>query len=103
AVVVRAEVDPLPVVREARHDVFALFGRQAARFAALGVDDVNVGATFRARVEDDLPPVRRPARATHQRPIEGSELHAAPAIACTDPDFSTPGTIGDKNYLLTIR
>src|SRR5262249_23608453 len=70
AATIRAKVDPLPVARPTRHYVFGGFGRQPARFAAFDVDDVNVGAIFRARIEDDLSPVRRPAWRPRNQMIE---------------------------------
>src|SRR6266849_3597702 len=66
----RGKVDEPPVVRPAWHHVVpTVFEEQPGR-AAFGADGVDHRAPVLARIKDDLPPVRRPARRTDRPAAE---------------------------------
>ena len=70
---------------------------------AVGADQVNLRVAFWTRIESELPAIRRPAGVAGNRAAKVRQLRLVAALAITDPKFSTAGSIGLENDLLSVR
>src|SRR5262249_28412126 len=97
------QVHPAGVSRPAWHPILRRSPGELARQAAVTSDDVNGPVSWCARVENNLPAVRRPARSARGRTAEGSQLDWIGAVAVTDPNLLASGAVGLEGDALAVR
>ena len=81
------KVDPLAIMRPARQVVSPNIDIELPGYAAVWIDEVDVGFTPSPRVECDQLAIGRPARCAGSKCTEGAELHRIRAVSIGDPDF----------------
>ena len=100
---VRAEVDPLAVLREAGDVVVGRMRSETTRLAARSGDHIDLELALKIGVERNPLAIGRPAGGARDRSAHRGELNGVGPVGIGQPDFPFARAIGSKGDPAAVR